>query len=505
VGVHLRAGGDGHERHFLDPRRGGGAAPCGARARPRRGRAAFRRLAAGADCACGRGRGRRLRARLFVAAGRRESRVRWLLRKDLLVLGRSRLLVALLVLYPVVIALLMGFAISRGPSRPRVAIVDQTPPGQTIEVGSRRVDVRSYVRRLFSQVHPINVSTRAQAVAKVKSAEALAAVVVPPDIATRVSSGLNQGELELIYNGDALQQSLVQSQLRSALAQANLGFSEQIQQAAAEAIDALLKGGSLGVAGAPQGMIGLNEVPSLLRRVLARQPPGADREALEQVQRFATFAAQNLDLSKRVLASVGQPIRVKSVLLHGRRTPLDTFAVVAAVSLSLLLVCVLLGAGGIALEREEHVLARLLRGLVSPEALLAQKTLLAAACGLVVALDWGRAGLWLAALAVGALAFGSLGVAIGALARDVRAASLLAFLLSLLLAFLALVPAGAVARGVYDTMAAISFVFPFKAALQALDAAVNGASPAIGGSLAHLAVLALAFGVLARLGLRRSA
>jgi len=45
--------------------------------------------------------------------------VRWLLRKDLLVLGRSRLLVALLVLYPVVIALLMGFAISRGPSRPR--------------------------------------------------------------------------------------------------------------------------------------------------------------------------------------------------------------------------------------------------------------------------------------------------------------------------------------------------------------------------------------------------
>ena len=62
------------------------------------------------------------------------------------------------------------------------------------------------------------------------------------------------------------------------------------------------------------------------------------------------------------------------------------------------------------------------------------------------------------ALAVGSLAFGSLGVAIGALARDVRAASLLAFLLSLPLAFLALVPSGAVARGVYDTMAAISFV-----------------------------------------------
>ena len=441
--------------------------------------------------------------------------MRWLLRKDLLILGRSRLLVALLVAYPVVIALLMGFAISRGPSRPRVAIADQTPPGQVVEVGSRRVEVHAYVRRLFSQVKAINVATRAQAVAKVKSAEALAAVIVPPDIASRVASGVNQGQLELIYNGDALQQSLVQSQLRSALAQANLGFSEQIQQAAAQALDALLRGGSLGVAGAPR-LIGLRQVPPLLRRILARQPPGADRQALEQVERFAAFAAQNLDLSKKVLASVGQPIRIKSVLLHGRRTPLDTFAVVAAVSLSLLLVCVLLGAGGVALEREEHVLARLLRGLVSREALLAQKSLLAAACGLVVAfallafvsifvaLDWSRAGLWLAALGLGSVAFGALGVAIGALARDVRAASLLAFLLSLPLAFLALVPSGAVARGVYDTMAVISFVFPFKACLQALDAAVNGASPAIGGSLAHLAVLAFAFGALARLGLRRA-
>ena len=51
-------------------------------------------------------------------------------------------------------------------------------------------------------------------------------------------------------------------------------------------------------------------------------------------------------------------------------------------------------------------------------------------------------GLWLLALAFGALAFGALGVAIGALAREVRAASLLAFLLSLPLAFLALVPVG---------------------------------------------------------------
>jgi ABC-2 type transport system permease protein len=442
--------------------------------------------------------------------------MRWLLGKDLLILARSRLLVALLIIYPVAIALLIGFAISRSPSRPRVAIVDETPPGQTVEVGSQRVQVRQYAEHLFTQVRAVSVHSRAEALAKVQSAQVLAAVIIPPDIATRLSSGIIQGQLELVYNGNALEQSLVQSQLSSALAQANLGFSEQIQQAAASAIDVLLRGGNLGVLGAPTNLIGLSSIPPLLQRVLAHEPPGPNRAALQRVAAFAQFAAQNLKLSKNVLSTVGQPIRVHSVLLRGRRTPLDTFAVVVATTVSLMFVCMLLAAGGVALEREERALARLVRGLVSRETLLAEKGSLAAGCGFVVAfamlagvgafvtLEWSRAGLWLLALAFGSAAFGALGVAIGALAREVRAASLLAFLLSLPLAFLALVPAGSVASGLYDTIRAISFVFPFKSALQALDAAVNSASPSIGVSIVHLAVLTAVFGLLARLGLRRA-
>ena len=120
-----------------------------------------------------------------------------------------------------------------------------------------------------------------------------------------------------------------------------------------------------------------------------------------------------------------------------------------------------------------------------------------------VTLDYGRFGEWVVALAFGALAFGALGVAIGALAREVRAASLLAFLLSLPLAFLALVPAGSIAGALNRAIGVISFVFPYKAALQALDAAVNGASPSIGPSLAHLAGLTVLFALLARVGLER--
>jgi ABC-2 type transport system permease protein len=441
--------------------------------------------------------------------------MRWLLRKDLLILRRSRLLVALLIIYPVAISLLIGFAISRSPSRPRVAIVDETPPGETVKVGSQRVEVSQYAQQLFSQVQSVRVPSRAQAVKKVLSGEVMAAVVIPANIVARLSSTTEQAHLEVLYNGDALEQSLVQSTIDSALAQANLGFSEQIQQAAAKAIDALLEGGNVGILGAPEGLIGLSQIPSALHGIIARQPRGRDRTELERIDAFAGFAAQNLSLSKDVLSTISQPIRVKSTLLHGRRTPLNTFAVVVAVSVSLMFVCVLLEAGGVALEREERALGRLVRGLVSREALLAEKGLLAAGCSFVVAfamlagvgafvaLDWGRVGLWLGALALGALAFGALGVAIGALAREVRAASLLAFLLSLPLAFLALVPGGSVSGGFYDTIGAVSFVFPFKASLQALDAAVNGASPSIGSSLVHLAGLTILFGALARVGLRR--
>jgi ABC-type transport system involved in cytochrome c biogenesis permease component len=156
------------------------------------------------------------------------------------------------------------------------------------------------------------------------------------------------------------------------------------------------------------------------------------------------------------------------------------------------------------------------RGLVSRTGLLVEKVGLAAACSALVALvmlaglalfvglDWGRFPLWLAAAVAGAVAFAATGVAIGALTREVRAASLLAFMLALPLAFLALVPSGAVSAGLFDVVQVVSALFPFKPTLQALDAALNDA----GGlllPLAHLAILAVAFGALARVGLRRFA
>ena len=70
--------------------------------------------------------------------------MRWLLLKDLQILRRSPLLVALLVLYPILIAALVGFAVTSGPSKPRVALLNLLPKSQNqIDLGGEKVNLRS--------------------------------------------------------------------------------------------------------------------------------------------------------------------------------------------------------------------------------------------------------------------------------------------------------------------------------------------------------------------------
>ena len=438
-----------------------------------------------------------------------------LLRKDLLILRRSRLLLALLIVYPIAISLLIGFAISRAPARPNVALLDETPPGQTVTVGGRTVEVSSYADGLVGGVHEIPVQSRAAAVEAVESGRAVAAVVFRRTSWPR--SARSAGRRSLKCSTTATRSSSRSSHPRSklAVARANVEFSRQIQSAAAKASNQLVSGGSGGVLGAPADMIGLGEIPPVIERQLRTLPPGGERHELERVLAFARFAHASVGETGHVLATIGQPLTVHNVLISGRRTPLDTFAVAVAVAISLMFVSVLQAAGSLALEREDNALARLLRGLVSPAELIVEKSVLAAGAAFAVAfvmlaaisafvpISWGRVGEWVLALAVGALAFAAVGVAIGANAREVRAATLLAFIVTLPLALLALVPAGAVSGALGTVISVISFVFPFRATLDALDNAINGASPALAPSLAHLVLLALVFGALARLGLRR--
>jgi ABC-2 type transport system permease protein len=131
--------------------------------------------------------------------------------------------------------------------------------------------------------------------------------------------------------------------------------------------------------------------------------------------------------------------------------------------------------------------------------------LMLAGLQIFVPLSWSRFGLWLVAIVAGGAALGAAGAALGAAAREVRAVSLLAFMVTLPIAFLSLVPSGAVGKRLYDVIGVIVAVFPFKPALDALEAALDSAGGSMGGPLVHLAILTVVYWVIARLALRRFA
>jgi ABC-2 type transport system permease protein len=443
--------------------------------------------------------------------------VRWLLLKDLQILRRSKLLVALLVIYPVAIALLIGLALSRGPDKPKVAFLNQIPIGQAVtNVGGEDIDFSRYADQFFGAVDPVRVRTRAEALDKVRSGDALAALIIPADTVDRLNGGLGQARVEVVYNGDAVKQSYVRNTIDAELAKANAALSAKIRDVAVTDLKVLTDGGRITTPLGSEDLLGLRRAKALLQQALARLPAGSpERAGIAAVDDFANQALLGLEFATPALNAVSKPITVRATVLNGSRTPLDAFAVAVAVAVSLLFIAVLLASGVLALEREEQAYGRLVRGLVSRSALLAEKILLAAVCSALVALamlagigaftgvDWGRFGQWVGAVLAGGLGCSALGVAIGALAREVRAASLLGLLLALPLAFLALVPSGAVSTGVYAVVRVVNAAFPFKPTLQALDAAVNGADPGLLGPALHLLALTLAYGALARLALRR--
>lgn len=447
--------------------------------------------------------------------------MRWLLLKDLQILRRSPLLVALLIAYPILIALLIGSALSRGPGNPSIALFNQVPKQErTFDVGGAAVNADEYLPKLTESVDVIRTGSRDEALKLVEDGRVLAAVILPPDIAGQLATGRQQPTIEVAYNGgDPVKQRFVESTIKARLADANAALSKKYEQVTVGYIDMLLDGGEITILGRKVPILGLRNSKAILDSVIARLPADApSRVALDQVERFATLAIQNLGVSTDVLRSVGEPIDVKQTVIGGRRTPLDAYAIAVAATVSLLFLTVLLAAGLLALEREEHAFSRLVRGLVSRFGLLAEKIALAAVCSLLVTLallvglglfyvelDFSRMPLWAAAVAVGATAFAALGVALGSLAREVRAASLLAFLLSLPVAFLALVPAGTVSGWVGGVIDVVCAVFPFKATLQALDVALNNAPESLAAPLLHLAALVVAYTVIARLALRRFA
>jgi ABC-type multidrug transport system permease subunit len=451
--------------------------------------------------------------------------MRWLLVKDLQLLRRSPLVSALLVIYPIVLAVLIGLAISRSPEKPRVAFLNQIPASAGLSLGETGgFSQEEARRRLCARIECVTATSRAEVEQKVKDGDVLGGLILPPDFLNKLQAELSTNSSErptvevLVNQDDPLKAQIVDDRISSLLNTANLLLSDRITDVAINYEQLLANGGQFEIPFLNQTVqvLGLQRSEQILRSVESSLPPD-QRSQVSQVTEFARLARQNLALANQLLSSIRQPIAVDKQVVAGSVPPLDTFAVAVAAAVTLLFVTVLLVSGSLALEREENTFTRLTRGLVSREGLLIEKAVLGTGAALVVTLllllaitpfesiGWSRIHLILPAILLAGAASSALGLAIGAAAREVRASALLAFALALPVAFISLVPSGTVSKTLLDVIHVIAGAFPFRPALDALSGALSASGPDLGLPFLHLALLTLGYLVLARLALRRFA
>lgn len=437
-----------------------------------------------------------------------------LLRKDLRLLARSPALVLVLVVYPVLVALLVALALQSDDRRPAVAVVVQDTSGRTVVVGDERLGVDDYVARLAEDVDVRRLDAPAAREA-LDAGRVTAVLTIPEGFVSDLQSGVRQPALTLdASRRTPLEADAVVRNLESAVYRLNQRLAQGYVDQVLRLVDLVANGGQAGAFGRSAEALGLARSRVLVLRLQAQlraDGRAAAAKQLDPILDFIDTTGGNLDLARPAANAIRSPIALAVTKSAAGREPLSAFGFAGALLVSLGLVGILLGAATTAAEREDNVLARLGRGLVSAWALVAQKMVfVAVAClaiGLVLlvgvalftSLEVGRWALWLPALILAGLAFGALGVLAGALARETRTALLVALMVALPLLALALLPGVSAA-------AAVSAFVPFGPAFEAfqtllVEPTISGGELAL--TLGHLALLGAVFGAAAALVVRR--
>ena len=445
------------------------------------------------------------------------SKIWLLLAKDLRILGRSPALLAALILYPLVFAVLVGLVVRYASDRPRVAFVDLDRLPETLTVGGQRFNVPEVISEVQGSVDLVPMDEE-EADRQLATGGIVAEIVVPPGFASKLRGMVESPKLVLRTARGGLSgrveqqtQALVYAlnrRLQTAYIKANLAY-----------VKLIVEGGQGSFLGEEFDIVGLDRAAEMLDEI---ERTSDNPEIVERARELATFVREArlaLGASDQSLRATANPIELEVDTKAGRTWLLSAQLQAYALGLTLAFICVLLAAAALAAERDENVIGRLLRGLVRLVDLVLVKVLLAAlvavGLGLVIALlfgalaeildvsggePWQRLPLLVVGLALAGAAFGAFGALIGALSRESRTAVLVAFLVTLPLVLVGLVPEGA-ARAAWWAARA----FPFSHSVDLFQAALYDTNPwgTVAREAAWLLGLALAFGAAARLAVRR--
>jgi ABC-2 type transport system permease protein len=437
------------------------------------------------------------------------SRIALLLRKDALILWRSPLLLGLLLAYPLLIAVLVGLVAGYANAKPRVALVDEDGLPRTVEIGGRTFNVDRTIKRASEDVTLVRLS-RGAAQRQLRSGRVVAVVTVPPGFVATLKGMVLSPKLEvqtargvISSRVDEQVQALVYAlnrQLQTAYIRTNLGY-----------VRLILHGGTGSFLGREFHVLGLDGAERLLDAL-----PGSQARTLRD---FVGDARLALAQTGNALRATAHPIEISRARGRGRTWALSADVQAYALGLTISFLALVLAAGSLAAERDENVVGRLARGLVTLGELVWAKVLLAACVGLGLGLGvslvfgviiqlsdvtggepWGRVPLLAVGLLLAGAALGAVGTLLGAVAREARTASLVALLVVLPIVFVGLVP-----QEIVPAAGWVSDALPFVHAVRFFSAALYDASP--WGRLARealwLSALGAVFGASARIGMRR--
>ena len=438
------------------------------------------------------------------------TRVLVLLRKDLRVLVRSPLLLGVLIVYPLLVAGLVGLVAGYGSSKPRVALVDEDHLPQVVTVGGQRFRIQDAIDEVGKNVHLVRMdpvpARRALATGRV-----VATLTVPPGFLADLRSGLHSPSLVYQTTRGGIS-SRVTQQVQALVYLLNRDLQEAYVRTDLSYVRLIVHGGRATFGGQTYDVLGLDRMNALLQQL----PKSPQRDRIGEFVRIAGVA---LTQTGSLLGATANPIGLERAREHSRSSLLSAQVQAYALALTITFLALLLAAGALAAERDENAIGRLARGLVSLGELVWAKVLLAAivalALGLTIAVvfgvivdagdvvggePWQRLPLLALGVLLAGAALGALGALLGALAREARTASLVAVLVVMPIVFLGLVP-----KEVAPIAGWISDALPFTHAVRYFASSLYDAHPwpTVARELAWLVGLGAIFGVSARVATRR--
>src|SRR5918996_208156 len=207
--------------------------------------------------------------------------MRWLLLKDLQILRRSPLVVALLIAYPLAIGVLIGFALSGDEGKPRVAFLNEVEGEEGFDLGTGEGEFGAEQARaeLCKRVDCVDAESRSEAEEMVHDGEVLGALILPRDLLDRLRSLTSLDPEQPIVDVLVNEDDPVKAQL----------VDDRISTLVADYIDLLIEGGTFSIPflGDEIDILGLARAGEILARIERTLDPGPAREALGQVAEFA--------------------------------------------------------------------------------------------------------------------------------------------------------------------------------------------------------------------------